>query len=86
MSQPVICEYFIQNDEFDINPKSNPYPNIFMLTKKYNSISDVRLKDVIDAFPVAIDDPDHSYVLRFESLLQLSSSKKISVWLDVNPS
>ena len=52
MSQPIICEYFVQNDESDNNVKVNPYPNVYILPKKYNSVSDVRVKDVIDNFPL----------------------------------
>jgi len=39
----------------------DPYPNIFILPKKYMNINDVRLSDVVEAFP----DSDQ-YYLRFE--------------------
>ena len=58
---------------------------MFLLPKKYASISDVRAKDVIEAFPNAFNDTVNSYVLRFESILQVSSSKKLTVWVDVDP-
>jgi hypothetical protein len=45
----IIVEYFIQNDDTD----KTPYPNIYILPMKYNSVSDVRVKDVIDGFPLA---------------------------------
>jgi hypothetical protein len=48
-----VCEYVIQNDENENNIKSNPYPNIFILPKKYNSVSDVRISEVFEAFPLA---------------------------------
>lgn len=57
-----------------------------MLNKKYNSINDVRLQEVLESFPLALEDKHHRYILRFETVLQMSSSKKASVWLDVNPS
>ena len=85
MAQPIICEYFIQNEETEMNPKLNPYPNVFMLNKKYNSIADVRLSEVIESFPMSLDDKNHLYVLRFETILQISSTKKLTVWLDINP-
>lgn len=80
-----MCEYFIQNDDNEINVKVNPYPNVFILPKKYSSISDVTVQEVIDAFPLTRADPVHSYILRFETVLQISASKKIPVWMDINP-
>lgn len=58
----IIVEYFIQNDDTD---KNTPYPNIYILPMKYNSVSDVRVKDVIDGFPLT----DCKYILRFETAL-----------------
>jgi len=49
--------------------KSNPYPNIFILPKKYASVSDVRLSEVIEAFPLSYADPNNNYILRFETAL-----------------
>lgn len=72
MAQPVVCEYFIQNDDNETDLKANPYPNIFILPKKYNQVSDVKLSEVIEAFPLAYADPSHQYVLRFETSLQIS--------------
>ena len=54
---PVICEYLIQNDHH----MGDPYRNIFILQNKYSNIKDVKLRDVIDAFPLK----DANYVLRF---------------------
>jgi hypothetical protein len=61
--QPVICEYFIQNDESDT--KRSPYPNIFILPKKYLQVTDVRVRDVVEAFPLATPDSPYKYQLRF---------------------
>lgn len=64
MAQPVICEYIIQNEHAKVNgrqPGPDLYPNIFLLPKKYTNINDVKLSDVIDAFPDA-----EKYYLRFE--------------------
>lgn len=49
--QPVIVEYFVQN-EHSLNLKvADSAPNIFILPKKYRKVQDVRLKDVYEAFP-----------------------------------
>ena len=84
--KPIVCEYFIQNSEADPYMNQTPfYPNIFILPKKYLSISDVRVQDIYKAFPLKFEDTTHHYILRFETILQISSSKKLSVWMDVNP-
>ena len=80
--QPVICEYFIQNDESEM--KRSPYPNIFILPKKYNSVAEVRVKDVVNAFPLYEADNLHKYVLRFETVLQVSQTRKIAAWMDLD--
>ena len=72
---PVICEYFIQND----HELSDPYRNIFILPQKYETIKDVKLRDVIKAFPLK----DCEYVLRFQYPITLASKKVKPVWLDV---
>ena len=41
MTQAVVCEYFVQNETAESDSKANPYPNVFILPKKYNSITDV---------------------------------------------
>lgn len=69
-----------------MDQKQNPYPNIFILPKKYQLISDVKLSEVLEAFPLAYAEPNHNFVLRFETVLQISSSKKLTVWMDVDPS
>lgn len=35
MAKPIVCEYFIQNDDNESDLKQNPYPNVFILPKKY---------------------------------------------------
>lgn len=72
---PVICEYFIQND----HELSDPYRNIFILPAKYASMKEVKLRDVIKAFPLK----DTQYVLRFQYPITLASKKVKPVWLDV---
>ena len=64
--------------------KRSPYPNIFILPKKYNSVADVRVKDVVDAFPLYEADTFHKYVLRFETVLQISQTRKIAAWMDLD--
>jgi hypothetical protein len=39
-----------------MDQRINPYPNIFILPKKYNSVSDVKLSEVIEAFPLTAVD------------------------------
>lgn len=56
-----------------------------MLPKKYDSISNVRVKDVIEAFPLALTDQNYHYVLRIETQLQISQNKRITTWMDINP-
>ena len=79
---PVVCEYFVQNDHY----LGDPYRNVFILPQKYASIKDVKLGDVIKAFPLK----DAQYVLRFHYQIQMaqsSSSKKVKpVWLDAGKS
>jgi hypothetical protein len=55
------------------------------LPKKYNSVADVRVKEVIENFPLNTQDKHHSYLLRFETVLQISANKKMVVWVDVPP-
>ena len=43
--QPVICEYTIQGE-------ADPYPNVFILPKKYPSVRDVKIADVIRSMPL----------------------------------
>ena len=40
--------------------------------KKYQQVQDVRLQDVLEAFPLAYSDQTHQYILRFETVLQIS--------------
>lgn len=66
--QPVICEYSVQNDDSD--SKRSPYPNIFILPKKYLQVTDVRVKDIVEAFPLAQNgESPYKYVLRFQDVL-----------------
>jgi hypothetical protein len=58
---------------------------VFILPKKYSSVSDVRVKEVLDNFPLTMQDKNHSYLLRFETVLQISASKKMTVWVDLPP-
>ena len=61
---PVVCEYFVQNDHH----LGDPYRNVFILPQKYASIKDVKLGDVIRAFPLK----DAQYVLRFHYQIQMA--------------
>jgi hypothetical protein len=69
----------LQNDENESNSKKNPYPNIYILPKKYASVGNVTVRDVVEAFPLASQ--TSSYLLRFESQIAIPSTKKvITVW------
>lgn len=39
----------------------------------------------MEAFPLAFADQTYKYLLRFETVLQISTAKKITVWMDVDP-
>jgi hypothetical protein len=41
---------------------------------------------VLEAFPLAISDKNYKYVLRFETVLQISTAKRVNVWMDIDPS
>ena len=60
---------------------TDPYPNMFILPKKYNSIQDVKLQDVINAFPLQ-STSKWEYHLRFESVVH-SAKRNVKVWLDL---
>jgi hypothetical protein len=53
---------------------------MFILPKKYISVNDVRLRDVIEAFP-----DGNQYYLRFEQVIIGPNQKRIRVWFDVKP-
>jgi hypothetical protein len=81
--QPVIVEYNIQN-EFDstpFKPGQDPYPNCYILPKKYASIADVRTSEVIKAFPIE-SCAKWQYVLRFETLVSAGRRNNVKVWMD----
>ena len=68
----MLIEYFVQNDVNETDQKRNPYPNIFILPKKYNSLQDVRVRDILESFPLSLNDNLHKYILRFETVIQIS--------------
>ena len=81
-SAPVVCEYFIQNEN-EKNPcVIDPYVNIFILPKKYYGVQDVRVSDVISAFPLNKFDSKHQYMFRFETHLYINK-RKVNVWVDI---
>jgi hypothetical protein len=83
--QPVLIEYIIQNDESENNLKKNPYPNIYILPKKYTSVNEVRVREVIEAFPLAAQAGVGEYLLRFETSIAIPSTKKMmTVWQDLD--
>ena len=81
-SAPVVCEYFIQNEN-EKNPcVIDPYVNIFILPKKYYGVQDVRVSDVISAFPLNKFDSKHQYMFRFETHIYINK-RKVNVWVDI---
>ena len=80
---PVICEYFIQNEQGAGQTAADYGTNIFLLTKKYASIQDVRTRDVVNAFPLAKFNQNYEYVFRFKQVLHLSQKQRVTVWMDV---
>ena len=52
---------------------------MFILPAKYANIGDVKLRDVIRAFPLQ----DSGYTLRFQYMIQMANKKVKPVWLDV---
>jgi hypothetical protein len=81
--QPVIVEYTLQN-EFSAQqqqPGQDPYPNVFILPKKYASVGDVRLSEVIKAFPLE-SCTRWQYVLRFETSVSAGRRNNFRVWMD----
>merc|ERR1719469_101205 len=86
MSKPVICEYFVQDDVQAAKQRGgglDPYPNVFILSKKYSSISDVRLSEVVKAFPLSHFNDGHEYILRFQHEINMAHGRKKKVWLDM---
>lgn len=60
-AQPIVVEYYIQNENLPQSNLPETGCNIFMLPKKYKQLQDVKLSDVYDAFPNG-----DQYHLRFE--------------------
>lgn len=54
---------------------------MFILPKKYNSLQDVKLSEVIGAFPLQ-DSASWEYHLRFESIVS-AGKRNVKVWLDL---
>jgi hypothetical protein len=54
---------------------------MFILPKKYASVQDVRISDVLAAFPLTKVDREHDYIFRFETVLY-QNKRRVNVWLD----
>lgn len=63
MSLAIVVEYQIQNDEGEVVRNRSKgqngqaigqpaYPNMYILPKRYGNISEVKIADVIRAFPM----------------------------------
>jgi hypothetical protein len=44
----------------------------------------VRVRDVVESFPLNDSDSKHKYLLRFEMLMQISPARKMVVWMDLD--
>ena len=64
--------------------KRSPYPNIFILPKKYNSVADVRVKDVVDAFPLYEADTLHKFDQIWRKFATFSQKLKSWAFLRVH--
>lgn len=93
--QVVTIEYFIQNDKGSndsrlVKPTGPNHPNAYLLNKKYESISQVSIADVIKIFPLNTNvldgGPEYSNLhFRFEtSIYNPHSGKKIVCFRDVS--
>ena len=51
------------------------------MPNKYASIKDVKVRDVLKAFPMS--GKDANYVLRFQYVMEMANKKTKPVWLDV---
>ena len=92
MTTTVIIEYSIQNSfAKQIAHSQTPsvfqqetYPNVYILPKRYPSLRDVRLSEVINAFPLA-NDTNYKYNFLFETSLTLGKKNNVKVWVDAPP-
>lgn len=74
MSQVVLCQYFIQNEDGVKRGKRDLY-NAFVLPKKVNSLKEVRVGDIKGCFPF---DPSE-YHFRFQTKMA-----NMKVWVDTS--
>jgi hypothetical protein len=58
---------------------------MFILPKKYHSVQDVRVSEVIAAFPLSKTDKDHDYLIRFESVFY-QNKRRVNIWVDIGTS
>lgn len=58
---------------------------MFILPKKYASVQDVRVSEVLSAFPLSKNDKDHDYVIRFETVFY-QNKRRVNIWVDVGAS
>ena len=47
-------------------------------------ITDVRVKDVVDAFPLTYQESPYRYMIRFQTVLHVSATKKMVAWMDLD--
>jgi hypothetical protein len=74
MSAVVLCQYFIQNESGKLKGKKQ-IMNAFVLTKKVNSLKEVRVLDIKASFPL-----DHTqYHFRFQTKMF-----NMKVWVDTS--
>jgi len=58
---------------------------VFILPKKYLSVQDVRVSEVISAFPLSASDKDYEYLFRFETVFY-QNKRRVNIWVDVGSS
>ena len=83
----VVVEYSIQSleDSISVNKSGNQYPNIYILQKRYTSVRDVSIGEVIKSFPTEFGNYSlDNLIFRFEtSIFNNKTGKKIVVFKDI---
>ena len=72
-------------DSVSVNKSGNQYPNIYILQKKFSSIREVSIAEVIKSFPFEFGNyTSDNLIFRFEtSIFNNKTGKKIVVFKDI---
>lgn len=47
-------------------------------------MNEVRVKDVVESFPLTQYDSQHKYLLRFQTVMQINPTRKLVTWMDLD--